>query len=76
MLRKGNQMTIVSKVRQLSDGEELILAVEQQASALDGDPRQSSIERRSQALSDARHQGNLPRVWSPSHSYPRATGAR
>jgi hypothetical protein len=59
-------MTIVSKVRQLSDGEELILAVEHQASTDEGDPRDSSFERRSRALSDARHPGNSPRVWSPS----------
>jgi hypothetical protein len=64
-------MTIVSKIRQLSDGEELILAVEQQASTLYGDPRDFSIERRSQALSDARHPGNLPRAWTPSLSQPR-----
>jgi hypothetical protein len=65
-------MTIVSNIRQLSDGEELILAVEQQVSTLEGDPRQSSLERRSQALTDARHPGNLPRAWSPSQPQPRA----
>jgi hypothetical protein len=68
-------MTIVSKICQLSDGEELIFAVEQQASALYGDPRDSSIERRSQALSDARHPGNLPRAWTPSQSPSRPLGS-
>jgi hypothetical protein len=71
-------MTTVSKIRQLSDGEELILAVERQASALDGDPRDPAFERRSQALSDGRHQANSPRGWSPSPSLfrPLATGGR
>ena len=65
-------MTTVSNIRQLSDGEEMILAVEHQVSALDGDPRESSLERRSQALTDARHPGNSPRAWSPSQPLPRA----
>jgi len=60
-------MTTASNVRQLSDGEELVLAVEQQASALEGDPREPSFERRGQALSDGRRSGNSPRVWSSSH---------
>jgi len=61
-------MTTASNVRQLSDGEELVLAEEQQASTLEGDPREASFERRSQALSDGRRLGNPPRVWSPSLS--------
>jgi hypothetical protein len=61
-------MTIASNVRQLSDGEELVLVVEQEASTLEGDPREPSFERRSQALSDARRSANPPRVWSPSLS--------
>jgi hypothetical protein len=52
--------------RQLPDGEELLLAEEQEATIAEEDPRESSIERRSQALTDA-PEGNSRGLWTPSH---------
>jgi hypothetical protein len=66
---KENSMTpTATNVRQLSDGEELVLDAPGQGPSADpeGDPRETFFERRNQALSDGRRSISSRRGRPPS----------